>query len=59
MNIFVLAGEPSGDEYGAELMKQMQCQNPGIKFHGIGGPLMAQYDLKSMVDFVVGNFCRN
>jgi len=51
MNIFILAGEPSGDEYGAELMKQMQCKNPEIKFHGIGGPLMAQYGLKSMVDF--------
>ena len=45
MNIFILAGEPSGDEYGAELMKQMQGQNSEIQFHGIGGPLMAQYGL--------------
>ena len=51
MNIFILAGEPSGDEYGAELIKQMQSQNPEIQFHGIGGPLMEQYGLKSMVDF--------
>ena len=51
MNIFILAGEPSGDEYGAELMKQMQGQNSEIQFHGIGGPLMAQYGLKSMVAF--------
>ena len=51
MNIFILAGEPSGDEYGAELMKQMQGQNSEIQFHGIGGPLMAQYGLKSMIDF--------
>ena len=51
MNIFILAGEPSGDEYGAALMRCMQFQNPEISFHGIGGPLMTQYGLKSMADF--------
>ena len=40
MKIFILAGEPSGDEYGAELMKQMLHKNPEIQFSGIGGALM-------------------
>ena len=34
MNVFILAGEPSGDEYGAELMKHMQSKNPAINFYG-------------------------
>ena len=51
MNVFVLAGEPSGDEYGAELMKHMKSENPNIHFHGIGGPGMQKYGLKSMVSF--------
>ena len=51
MNVFVLAGEPSGDEYGAELMKHMKSENPNIHFYGIGGPGMQKYGLKSMVSF--------
>ena len=48
MKIFILAGEPSGDEYGAELMKQMLHKNPEIQFSGIGGALMQKQGLKSM-----------
>ena len=51
MNIFILAGEPSGDEYGAQLMKYMKSANPHISFHGIGGPCMEEHGLQSMVDF--------
>ena len=51
MNIFILAGEPSGDEYGAQLMKYMKFENPNIDFHGIGGPCMEKHGLQSMVNF--------
>tara|TARA_B100000029_G_scaffold507159_1_gene591248 strand:- start:647 stop:1774 length:1128 start_codon:yes stop_codon:yes gene_type:complete len=51
INIFVLAGDPSGDEYGAELMKQMKTENVNINFYGIGGPYMEQCGLKSMAAF--------
>ena len=51
MNIFILAGEPSGDEYGAQLMKELTAINPNIVFSGIGGNLMEKQRLKSMAPF--------
>ena len=49
MNIFILAGEPSGDEYGAKLMQNLMAQESNVNFIGIGGPLMQQQGLKSIV----------
>ena len=49
MNIFILAGEPSGDEYGAKLMQNLVAQEANINFIGIGGPLMQKQGLKSIV----------
>ena len=51
MNVFIIAGEPSGDEYGAQLIKNMRSQKQNINFIGIGGPLMEQQGLKSMAPF--------
>ena len=51
MKIFILAGEPSGDEYGAELMKHLQSKHANLRFDGIGGPLMEKCGLKSMASF--------
>ena len=51
MNIFILAGEPSGDEYGAKLMKELTTNNPKNTFYGIGGSLMSEQGLNSMVPF--------
>ena len=48
MNIFILAGEPSGDEYGAKLMQNLVAQEANINFIGIGGPLMQKQGLKSI-----------
>jgi len=49
MNIFILSGEPSGDEYGAKLMQNLMAQESNVNFIGIGGPLMQQQGLKSIV----------
>jgi len=49
MNIFILAGEPSGDEYGAQLMQNIAEKKQNVNFIGIGGPLMESQGLKSMV----------
>lgn len=51
MKIFILAGEPSGDEYAAQLMKELKSINSGISFSGIGGKLMQKEGLNSMVTF--------
>ncbi len=51
MNVFILAGEPSGDEYGAQLMRHMLKEKQNIKFVGIGGPLMKKQGLESIAPF--------
>ncbi len=40
MHILILAGEPSGAEYGASLMHELLAVHSNIQFSGIGGPLM-------------------
>ena len=48
-HIFILAGEESGDFYGANLMRYIKQQNPNIVFSGIGGKNMEKQSLESMV----------
>jgi len=40
MNIVLVAGEASGDQLGAALMRAIKLKAPGTRFSGIGGPLM-------------------
>lgn len=56
MHIALLAGEPSGDQLGAELIKSLRRINPCIRFDGVGGPLMQAEGFNSllpMADFAV------
>lgn len=39
-NILIIAGEPSGDMRGGELLKELNKSLPGISFWGIGGDHM-------------------
>lgn len=50
--IFLIAGEPSGDERGAELVKALKKQNPNLRFEGLGGKLMQAEGVK-----LVDNLC--
>ena len=47
LRVFLLAGEPSGDRLGAALMEGLQQLVPGVRFDGIGGPLMQAKGLTS------------
>ena len=49
MKIFILAGEPSGDEYGAKLMQNIVSKEPSVDFMGVGGSLMQEQGLNSIV----------
>lgn len=49
MRIALLAGEPSGDQLGAELMKALTQLDANIEFDGIGGSLMQAQGLQSII----------
>nr|WP_271788938.1 lipid-A-disaccharide synthase [Commensalibacter communis] len=44
--IWLLAGETSGDELGAKLIKALRHFNPNLKFCGVGGPKMQEQGLE-------------
>lgn len=48
-NIFLIAGEASGDSLGAGVMKALKDGKPGVAFSGIGGPFMKEQGLESLL----------
>ena len=48
--VAVIAGEASGDQHGAKLIKAMQKKNPALFFCGIGGPALRQAGVRILVD---------
>ena len=53
LTIFFSVGEPSGDLHGANLIRQLQAQYPGIKTVGYGGPKMAEAGCQLHADLTV------
>lgn len=50
VSVFIIAGEPSGDRLGAALMAGLKTVLPdGVRFEGVGGPLMENEGLESLV----------
>lgn len=50
MKILISAAEASSDAHGAELLKALQAQEPGIDAFGIGGPKLRAAGLRVLVD---------
>ena len=49
MKVYLIAGEPSGDKLGAELMAGLiSCAPYELEFCGVGGPLMEEQGLTSL-----------
>ena len=47
-NIFIIAGEASGDWLGSKLIRQLRQQSPDLNISGIGGPKMEAEGLTSL-----------
>ena len=47
--VLIVAGEASGDRYGAGLIEAIVRRMPGVTFTGIGGPLMRAAGLDALV----------
>jgi len=54
VRIFVSAGEPSGDERGAEIVKELLEIEPGLEIVGMGGPRMAEAGAELIADITRG-----
>jgi len=49
MNLFLIAGEPSGDALGSALMQGLRDLAPGgVRFTGVGGPRMQAQGMESL-----------
>ncbi len=48
MRYFLIAGEPSGDNLGAALMKGLRQLDPDASFSGVGGPAMQGQGMESL-----------
>lgn len=49
-SIWILAGEESGDQYGARLAEEIRRQEPDIRLAGMGGHAMAAAEVEILVD---------
>lgn len=48
LNIFIIAGEASGDSLGANLMRALKQKHPDAVFNGVGGAKMQAEGLQSL-----------
>lgn len=48
--VAIIAGEASGDQHGAKLVKAMLKKNPALFFCGIGGPALRQAGVRILVE---------
>ena len=46
MSIFIFAGEKSGDQLGASLLRSLKAKQSTFKYFGVGGPLMVKEGLE-------------
>lgn len=51
MKTYFVAGEASGDEHGAALLRSLRELAPDLEFHGRGGPLMKQVAGGAFIDW--------
>ncbi|MCE0483044.1 MAG: lipid-A-disaccharide synthase [Methylacidiphilales bacterium] len=50
LTLLLVAGEPSGDARGAELIQALKAQHPRVRIIGVGGPRMAGAGQEQLFD---------
>src|SRR6267378_4373178 len=50
LTLLMVAGEPSGDAHGAELIQSLKEQHPRVRIIGVGGPRMAAAGQQQLFD---------
>jgi lipid-A-disaccharide synthase len=48
--VMIVAGEASGDIYGADLVRKSHLLDPGLHFFGIGGARMREAEVETLID---------
>ena len=46
--IYIVAGEPSGDFIGSEIISELIKKNSNLKFDGVGGNFMENHEFSSI-----------
>ena len=47
-DVFLVAGEPSGDQLGFKLMRALRALDPHARLRGVGGPAMEREGLRPL-----------
>lgn len=50
MKIAISAGDPSGDEHGAKIVRALRAKNPDIELFGMGGSHLRAVGVRTIVD---------
>src|SRR5690606_28975866 len=50
VDVFILAGEHSGDQHGAKLVRELRTQRPDLRIAAVGGPDLAKENLLFLHD---------
>lgn len=51
MLLYVIAGEPSGDLHGGQVLKTLKTLHPSLQSKGIGGPCLVEAGLQPLIPF--------
>ena len=51
LRVMISCGEPSGDQYAADLTRALRAQSPGIEVRGMGGPKLREAGAELVADF--------
>jgi lipid-A-disaccharide synthase len=55
VDLLVVAGEHSGDEHAARMVRQLRGQHPGLKVCALGGPRLAAAGAQLLQDLTAGS----